>query len=320
MKHLAPVPLMILFAAPLWLAACSNPERPDSASSGDQSVEASAAETPAIEAPAPVDDQAEPAAEPEQPQAADPNIENLPHYATVPPSELPMPYASAALSPEEIVSNAGRPGVARLYWSTQSEENNFGFRIMRAREEDGEFEQVNDTIIQGAGNSSTQHRYYFADLDVKVSETWHYRIDQIDMNGNVTPQSRPPHTINRLYLGGRPDVPSNYDRVYADGEPATEAPAATTASMSLAQPVGRARAGARPAGEQQANASDSYLTRVNPILRRQEEAARQAVEAERERDRIRRATLPEQVMRERQAEAEAERRAAEQQAQQSADR
>ena len=79
----------------------------------------------------------------------------------------------------------GRPGVVRLAWKTESEQDNFGFNIRRSQDKEGEFEVVNDTIIFGAGNSSTTNKYEYYDLKVKVGETYYYYLEDISYSGRT---------------------------------------------------------------------------------------------------------------------------------------
>lgn len=117
---------------------------------------------------------------------------------------------SDLLTTDQLKQHLGEPGVAKLTWTTESEENNFGFQIMRGKSEKGDFVQINKVVIMGAGNSSTHNRYEFYDLDVKVGQTYYYRIDSISMGGTIEPFSPVrPFKVNRLYLGGEPPALSN---------------------------------------------------------------------------------------------------------------
>ena len=72
-----------------------------------------------------------------------------------------------------------------LEWTTQSETENFGFNIYRSLDEKGEYIRINTNIINGAGTSSLQHNYNFVDYNVKLGNTYYYKIAEIDFSGNM---------------------------------------------------------------------------------------------------------------------------------------
>src|SRR5690242_12177161 len=81
----------------------------------------------------------------------------------------PPPFMSDKLTTDQIKAHQGEPGVVRLTWKTQSEENNFGFNVMRGKSKDPKtFKTINKKPILGAGNSSTENVYVYYDKDVKV--------------------------------------------------------------------------------------------------------------------------------------------------------
>ena len=70
-----------------------------------------------------------------------------------------------------------------LRWTTQTEIENFGFNIFRSMQEDGEFERINEEIIEGAGNSVESRDYEFVDSTVESGKTYYYKLQDIDFNG-----------------------------------------------------------------------------------------------------------------------------------------
>jgi outer membrane protein OmpA-like peptidoglycan-associated protein len=104
----------------------------------------------------------------------------------VTPTPAPMPdWASEKLTTESIELHRGEPGVVRITWTTQSEEDNFGFNVMRGDNKEGtNFKAANKKVILGAGNSSTENKYVFYDTDVKVGDSYFYYLEEIDINGN----------------------------------------------------------------------------------------------------------------------------------------
>jgi len=70
-----------------------------------------------------------------------------------------------------------------LTWTTESEVNTLGFRVLRSVTARDDFVPVSD-LIQGAGNSTVAHQYKFIDQDVQPDVTYYYRLKNIDFNGN----------------------------------------------------------------------------------------------------------------------------------------
>jgi len=75
-----------------------------------------------------------------------------------------------------------------LKWITESEINNAGFEILRSTEEEGNYQlldsYLNNPDLQGQGNSSTRHIYYYKDDLVTIGQTYWYKLVDIDFNGN----------------------------------------------------------------------------------------------------------------------------------------
>ena len=87
------------------------------------------------------------------------------------------------LEEEQIDQYSGEPGLMKIIWATQSEEDNFGFIIMRGPAEEGPFERINEQILLGAGDSSTENWYKYFDLDVKVGDKKYYYIESVSTSG-----------------------------------------------------------------------------------------------------------------------------------------
>ena len=93
------------------------------------------------------------------------------------PGPFPLPVelvAFEAISDGEIIS---------LNWQTASETSNLGFNIYRAENASGPFEKINDTMIQGAGNSSSENNYKFIDAKVKSGKVYYYKLEDITFEG-----------------------------------------------------------------------------------------------------------------------------------------
>jgi hypothetical protein len=94
----------------------------------------------------------------------------------------------SALSPEERVANTPK-------WSTASELENFGFDVYRGDSEEGPFERLTQTPIQGAGTSDEPHSYSYRDDTIDPCREYWYYVESISTSGTrekFTPTFRAP--------------------------------------------------------------------------------------------------------------------------------
>ncbi len=73
-----------------------------------------------------------------------------------------------------------------LQWTTRSETENYGYYIYRSDELNGRYERITIQIIQGAGDSDSEHTYEFIDYDVEPGETYYYKLADINFAGELT--------------------------------------------------------------------------------------------------------------------------------------
>lgn len=158
---------------------------------------------------------------------------------------------SDKLTTEGIRLLQGQPGVVRLTWTTQSEDNSFGFNVMRAKGAEGPFAPVNERPLMGAGVSSTAQNYAYFDQSVKVGEVYYYFIRQIDLDGTTKDfkewTSRV--TVNRLNLDRATSATAAMARANAV---AARANAVTTGTVGMAGVTGAAAANAGTTGTAEA--------------------------------------------------------------------
>lgn len=103
-------------------------------------------------------------------------------------------------------------GAVEITWRTESEFNNWGFNVYRSETQDGLYERVNSSLINGAGYSSMPKDYRFVDERIAENTTYFYRLEDVDTNGK-TRLSAPV----RVQTGGDPvatattyDLEQNY--------------------------------------------------------------------------------------------------------------
>ncbi|OPZ72574.1 MAG: Serine-aspartate repeat-containing protein F precursor [bacterium ADurb.Bin478] len=73
-----------------------------------------------------------------------------------------------------------------LEWSTQSETENLGFHLLRSDTENGPYTQITQSMIQGAGTSSSLRNYQYQDLTASESKTYYYKLVDVDYNGRLS--------------------------------------------------------------------------------------------------------------------------------------
>ncbi|MBD3378686.1 DUF11 domain-containing protein [candidate division KSB1 bacterium] len=79
-------------------------------------------------------------------------------------------------------------GIVKLIWTTESESDNAGFLIYRAKQEKGDYTQITQNMIPGQGNSQTSKTYRYEDKDpgLAPNQDYWYKLVDIDFNGVTT--------------------------------------------------------------------------------------------------------------------------------------
>lgn len=101
-----------------------------------------------------------------------------------------------------LASFNAKPGdrSVTLVWETGDETNNIGFNIYRAESENGDYVRINDPIIFSQADSGIGASYEFVDADVANRQTYFYKLEDIDLNGDATMHG-PVNAIPRKLLG-----------------------------------------------------------------------------------------------------------------------
>ncbi len=83
-------------------------------------------------------------------------------------------------------------GEVLIRWTTESETDNAGFNILRSQRKDGEYQQVNTALIQGAGTTGERNTYKWVDRTAKAGVVYYYQIEDVSFAGehNVLTTSR----------------------------------------------------------------------------------------------------------------------------------
>ncbi|MBN2354525.1 T9SS type A sorting domain-containing protein [candidate division KSB1 bacterium] len=91
--------------------------------------------------------------------------------------DLPVELASFTAHSEN--------GWVKLQWITRSETENLGFHIYRSELIEGLYDQINDSLLPGAGDSQSEHRYSYIDKDVQAGNTYYYKLADVDYQGRI---------------------------------------------------------------------------------------------------------------------------------------
>jgi hypothetical protein len=98
-------------------------------------------------------------------------------------SGTPLPVELTYFSAEYRVQSAMADKSVELKWTTATEVNNYGFNIERRETGNGKSETwIKIGFVQGYGNSNSPKEYFFLD-STPPSGKIHYRLKQIDFDG-----------------------------------------------------------------------------------------------------------------------------------------
>jgi hypothetical protein len=73
-----------------------------------------------------------------------------------------------------------------LEWLTESEIDNAGFNLYRSDNENGEYININNSLITAKGSSTEGASYEFIDTNVQNRKTYYYKLEDIDLSGKST--------------------------------------------------------------------------------------------------------------------------------------
>ena len=109
------------------------------------------------------------------------------------------------LNPAELASFDGalQTDSVVLNWSTVSQTNNAGWRIMRSV--DGETFEAVGNFVQGAGTSDALMNYSFEDKDLPGVDKVYYRLEQVDLDGSIAQSN-----VIEVLLGARMPLPTEF--------------------------------------------------------------------------------------------------------------
>ena len=93
----------------------------------------------------------------------------------------PAPVPAVPVELNEFNAHSRNNGI-EVFWATASEQNNKGFYVERADENNNEFKSIG--FVEGNGNSFTTKEYSYFDKNVVNANTYTYRLRQVDYDGS----------------------------------------------------------------------------------------------------------------------------------------
>ncbi|MDZ7302325.1 MAG: Ig-like domain-containing protein [candidate division KSB1 bacterium] len=94
--------------------------------------------------------------------------------------QVPVQLSSFTATLETNAATGGKQ--VSLRWSTASASSHVGFNVMRSRNKNGEYEKINSRLIPFRGDG----QYEFVDTRVEAGVRYFYKLQEIDLQGNVT--------------------------------------------------------------------------------------------------------------------------------------
>ncbi len=94
--------------------------------------------------------------------------------------QVPVKLAAFGATIENALANGAK--TVKLEWRTAAEIDNAGFNILRGRSGTGRFEKINQRLIPARHDG----QYVFVDDKVDVGGRYYYKLEAVDLNGDVT--------------------------------------------------------------------------------------------------------------------------------------
>lgn len=78
-----------------------------------------------------------------------------------------------------------------IRWTTENEIDVLGYNLYRADTPDGEFEQINDRLINPALDPLVSHQHIYRDEGRVRGRTYYYILETIDRSGDIKSRTPP---------------------------------------------------------------------------------------------------------------------------------
>jgi hypothetical protein len=91
----------------------------------------------------------------------------------------------AAVSAIVAINQLRKPTLT-IQWTTESEIDVLGFNLLRSARSDGEYGQINESLIPPAQDPFIGGEYSYQDEAVRRGQTYYYRLETIYRDGHTT--------------------------------------------------------------------------------------------------------------------------------------
>jgi len=79
----------------------------------------------------------------------------------------------------------GLDASVKVIWETEAEIDNEGFNIYRSLDANGDYTQINSSIISGLGTSMSGQSYNYLDSDIAGGNTYYYILESVEYDGKT---------------------------------------------------------------------------------------------------------------------------------------
>jgi hypothetical protein len=73
-----------------------------------------------------------------------------------------------------------------VYWQTETEFETAGFNVLRGTSPQGPFVKINESLLLSAADPLAGDEYLFIDSGVVAGETYYYRLEDVELDGQMT--------------------------------------------------------------------------------------------------------------------------------------
>jgi len=70
-----------------------------------------------------------------------------------------------------------------IRWTTQSEENTFGYDVFRGPTRSGPYRRINAETILGVGTTDLPQRYAYSDNTIEPGKAYWYYVESVSLSG-----------------------------------------------------------------------------------------------------------------------------------------
>jgi hypothetical protein len=99
-----------------------------------------------------------------------------------------------------VLYQLATPPEIRIEWATATEYNTAGFNLYRSQAVDGEYQQINETLIPSNVDPALGGQYLYLDREVTAGQSYYYVLEDVEYDN--TRQRHPPITGQATAVAG----------------------------------------------------------------------------------------------------------------------